>query len=231
MATSKGKRHEIKYTINYFDYLTYSGRLKKILKEDHSVNGEGYEVTSIYFDDRYNTAYLEKIRGDEFRSKYRLRYYNDEQDFYKLEKKEKWQRMTVKSSTQLEKKVVDEILLGNYQVIADSQDTLVREFYYGLTKKMLRPKTVIRYHRNAYMHPIGEFRLTLDTDIRFGLYRDNIPVDQLMYMQAIENNEVIMELKFDGVLPSMISNMIQASRVISSSSSKYVYSRQYDYNY
>jgi len=231
MAISKGKRHEIKYTINYFDYLTYSGRLKKLLKEDHSINGEGYEVTSIYFDDSYNTAFLEKIRGDEFRSKYRLRYYNDEQAFYKLEKKEKWQQMTVKSSTLIEKKVVDEILCGNYQVIAGNEDALIKEFYYELTKKMLRPKTVIRYHRNAYMHPIGEFRITLDTDIRFGLYRVGIPIDQLMYMQAVEHSEVVMEIKFDGVLPSMISNMIQASRVISSSSSKYVYSRQYDFNY
>lgn len=231
MAVSKGKRHEIKYTINYLEYMTYHQRLRQVLEEDHSEQGQGYDVTSIYFDDIYNTAFLQKVRGDAFRYKYRLRYYNDSHEHYKLENKEKWHQMTVKSSTLLSDATVQKILAGDYEILDADEDPLVQDFYSLLKTGTLKPKTVIRYHRNAYLHPVGGLRVTFDTDVRFALFKTGMEVEDMMFIPAISPDEAIMEIKFNGVLPCVVEDLIQASKTMSSSSSKYVYSRILDYNY
>jgi hypothetical protein len=45
--------------------------------DDHAQGGF-YKIRSVYFDDYWNTAYLDKIRGVQNRRKYRIRFYNDD---------------------------------------------------------------------------------------------------------------------------------------------------------
>lgn len=71
-------RHEYKHIINYGDYLALKSRLNIIMnKDEHSIDGK-YKIRSIYFDDLDDQAYQDKINGLSNRSKYRLRYYNDD---------------------------------------------------------------------------------------------------------------------------------------------------------
>lgn len=71
-------RHEYKHIINYGDYLALKSRLGVFMKTDeHSIDGQ-YKIRSIYFDDMNDSCYQDKINGVNKRSKYRIRYYNND---------------------------------------------------------------------------------------------------------------------------------------------------------
>ena len=81
-------RHEIKYVISGQEADLLSGRLGKLFRRDSHGKGHGrYLVTSLYFDDIYDSALRDKIDGTDDRRKYRLRYYGDDVSFIRLEKK------------------------------------------------------------------------------------------------------------------------------------------------
>ena len=69
-------RHELKFIINEGTYLMLRARLAPLMTVDsHGLNGE-YRVTSLYFDDVYNSAYWQKVNGIETRRKFRIRAYD-----------------------------------------------------------------------------------------------------------------------------------------------------------
>lgn len=71
-------RHEYKHIINYGDYLALKSRLSIFMQTDkHSIDGQ-YKIRSIYFDDMNDSCYQDKLNGVNKRSKYRLRYYNND---------------------------------------------------------------------------------------------------------------------------------------------------------
>lgn len=66
-------RHELKYTINYFDFLELESKLKYIAKADENASADGsYNVRSLYFDNPYDKALREKIEGVSKREKFRI---------------------------------------------------------------------------------------------------------------------------------------------------------------
>ena len=86
-------RHEYKHEISMSDFITLSIRLNAALKADEFARADGaYEITSLYFDDVYNTALKEKISGVNCRDKFRLRRYNNDTEHIKLEKEKQARR-------------------------------------------------------------------------------------------------------------------------------------------
>ena len=81
-------RHELKFYINYRDYMVLRQALKALLAPDE--NGDennSYHIRSLYFDDRDETALVDKLAGVEERNKYRIRIYNFSDQKIRLEKK------------------------------------------------------------------------------------------------------------------------------------------------
>ena len=57
-------RHELKYYINYRDYTLLRGVLKALMPLDPHAGPNGdYHIRSLYFDDAYETALVEKMAG------------------------------------------------------------------------------------------------------------------------------------------------------------------------
>ena len=82
-------RHELKFIINEGTYLMLRERLTPLMTVDpHGVNGE-YRVTSLYFDDIYNSAYWQKMNGIQTRRKFRIRAYDLDPSIISLESKHK----------------------------------------------------------------------------------------------------------------------------------------------
>lgn len=81
-------RHELKYYINYIDYLSVRQSLRHLLESDSNADKNGdYIIRSLYFDDLGDSALRKKIAGVDNRDKYRIRIYNFSNDVIKLEKK------------------------------------------------------------------------------------------------------------------------------------------------
>ncbi|MFR4998312.1 MAG: VTC domain-containing protein [Clostridium paraputrificum] len=80
-------RHEIKHFINYSDYLQIRNRLKHIASIDTSSTSNGrYKIRSLYFDNLYDKVLMEKINGFNKREKFRIRFYNNDTSFIRLER-------------------------------------------------------------------------------------------------------------------------------------------------
>jgi len=91
-------RHEMKYLITYRDYYLLRSRLEKVMKRDKNSGEDGYFIRSLYFDDIYDSCYLEKEDGVGRRRKYRIRIYNLDDDVIKFEIKDKFDSYISKSS-------------------------------------------------------------------------------------------------------------------------------------
>ena len=95
-------RHELKHTINRQDDLELTGRLRKLFRHDRHADSHGiYRVSSLYFDTPWDKALREKIDGVNRREKFRLRYYNEDLSFIRLEKKFKINGMCGKYTARL----------------------------------------------------------------------------------------------------------------------------------
>lgn len=231
MDLIKANRHELKFTISDLDCLVLKNRLSKVLKRDKNCPAEGYSITSLYFDDFKNSAYTQKINGDAIRHKYRIRFYNDDTTFFKLERKSKIHQMTKKVSGILTEEEVINIYNSNFQFLKEKETQLFKDFYLQLTHSFIKPKVIVKYNRLAFVHPVGNLRITFDSNVKTSSNKINIFDENLNYRQATGLKDVIMEIKFNGILPNHIKSLIQSGHVMAASSSKYVYSRKYNYNF
>ena len=83
-------RNEWKYLISTSEKEMLMLRLKPFLQPDPHAGEGGYYIRSLYFEDYWNSAYAEKEAGVLMRKKYRIRIYNNNDKFIKLERKKKF---------------------------------------------------------------------------------------------------------------------------------------------
>ena len=224
------KRHELKYLINNSDYLTLKRKLDLLLKRDeHSIESP-YLITSIYFDDLNNKAYYQKVNGDSYRYKYRIRFYNNNKNLFKLEKKSKLEQITSKTSVYLNRDEVDDIMNKNYKFLLLKNNNLCAEFYLELSRGLLKPKVVVEYERLAYVHKISDLRITFDTNIKSSFNTTDLLEKDCIYTNNLEEENIVMEIKSNGDIPVYLKSILQLGKSTQTSMSKYVYSRKYNYN-
>lgn len=222
-------RHELKHIINYMDYRVLRDRLNKIFKKDNYVNHEGfYIVKSLYYEDVFNSAYKDKINGVNKREKFRIRYYNEDLNFIKLEKKIKINNKCIKKAELITLEEVESLLNGDIEFLLYSGSELFIEFYSKIKGKLLKPSTIIEYKREPYIFIPGNVRITLDTDIKTGLKNINFlnqnnnlfPTDPEIYG--------VLEVKYDEFLPEIVKKTVQTNSLSSSAFSKYAIGRRFD---
>lgn len=224
------KRHELKYLISKTDYEVFKRKLDPLFKKDEHSNNLPYTITSLYFDDIYNTAYQQKINGDAYRYKYRIRYYDLSRTLFKLEKKEKRDQITNKESATLSYVEVQCIINEDYDFLADKEGELYFEFYQRIKNGLLKPKVIVEYERVAYTHLVGNLRVTFDLNLRSSFNIHDLFDSSAMYIDPLQTGEVIMEIKFNGEFPSYLRSILQTHNSTQTSVSKYVHSRKYNYN-
>ena len=121
-------RHELKYQINFADYLAIRQRILPIMKVDKNTDGDGrYFIRSIYFDNIDDKALREKINGVQKREKFRIRYYNDDLSFISLEKKMKQNNLCRKLSEEITEDECRSILDDKIDWLMEHPSELVRE--------------------------------------------------------------------------------------------------------
>ena len=122
-------RHEYKHEINTSDFITLSMRLNAALKANEFARADGaYEITSLYFDDVYDTALKEKISGVNCRDKFRLRPYNTDTDHMKLEKKSTRGGLCLKECAVTTSTQAQSIIGGDIDFLAE-QGGVMAELY------------------------------------------------------------------------------------------------------
>ncbi|WKK93938.1 VTC domain-containing protein [Clostridioides difficile] len=81
-------RFEMKHKITEADVLALKSRLYPIMKKDENASKDGkYLIRSLYFDTPEDKALLDKLNGVAIREKFRIRFYNNDCSYIRLEKK------------------------------------------------------------------------------------------------------------------------------------------------
>lgn len=223
MEQEKRYRHELKYGIPYEEYLAMRRRLLPVMKKDPHVAENGlYRIRSIYFDNEDDKALREKIDGIEKREKFRIRYYNDDLSHIVLEKKIKSGNLCMKYDAVLTEAECRAILDGDTAFMPAHPEELVREMYAKMRYQRLKPRVVVSYIREPYIYPPGNVRVTFDSGIRTSLFSRSFLEEHQTEISATDTpGDMILEVKYDAFLPSVIQGLIQFSGSRQQSFSKY----------
>ncbi|NCE66131.1 polyphosphate polymerase domain-containing protein [Pseudoflavonifractor sp. 524-17] len=219
-------RHEWKYEINYSDLLAIRRRLSAVAQVDQYAIDGTYEIRSLYFDNLEDKILREKQDGIGVREKYRIRYYSGNTQAIRLEKKSKRGSLGTKYGAPLSRGEVQAILDGQYAWMAESGRPLVVELYSKILTQSLRPKTIVEYTRQPFTYAPGNVRVTLDYNLRMGLGYSGFLDPDCVTIPA-RDRPVILEIKWDAYLPTVIEHAVRLPGRASTPFSKYAVCRVY----
>ena len=221
-----GLRHEEKYYISRAAYHPLKARLDAALfKDPHITHTDGkYFIRSLYFDDYCQSGLLDKVEGVETREKFRIRFYDLNDSFIRLEAKQKLGQMTRKRSAVLTRDQVDRLLQGDLWWMYENEQPLVRNFYLKARTRLLRPAVTVDYYREAYV--FQDVRLTFDSDIRSGRYGFELFDSTLSTAPVMPSDRLVLEVKYDEALPFAVKQLIKSVPLARCAISKYALCRE-----
>lgn len=219
-------RNEIKFIINKDSAEILKNKLSLIMDLDqNSTEDNSYLIRSLYFDDINSTAYYEKMDGVEYRKKYRIRLYNNDTNFIRLECKYKHENKTSKDQILIDKNICDRIIDGSIKDLKIKEENLLTKFIIDSKLNNLIPSIIVDYKRLAYTYPVSEVRVTFDSKIRSGRYNYNLYDEDLSTYKVIEDNEVVLEVKFNEILPEAIAIILSTVPTFRQAFSKFAVCR------
>ena len=202
-------RHEWKHEITYADLIAIRQRLRAVAETDpHAIDGK-YLIRSLYFDNMKDKALREKVDGVNRREKFRIRYYNgDPAAVIHLEKKSKLNGLGTKYSAPLTMEEAQKIVDGDIGWMMDSPHPLIQELYCKMRYQGMKPRTIVDYTREPYIYRPGNVRVTFDYGIRTGLRATDF-LDPACVTIPAGDAGIILEVKWDDFLPSIIRDAVQ----------------------
>jgi len=201
-------RHELKYPLTFMEYQVLRHKLAAVLKSDSHAGPNGrYHIRSLYFDDFRNTALFEKQAGVARRKKYRMRIYNYSDEFIKFERKTKLDQYILKDCVRLTREDADRMIAGDISFLAGSENGILRDFYLECRSNLLRPVVMVDYLREAYVHPVGNVRITFDIGLHTGLGSVDFFDRECSTTGIHEDHDIMLEIKFNDVLPLHIRGL------------------------
>lgn len=220
-------RHEWKHEIRFGDMLILRQQLGSVMEHDPHAKDGKYLIRSLYFDNAADKALREKLDGVNNREKFRIRYYDHDISLIHLEKKTKRNGLGSKKQAELTAGEAQSIVDGNWEWMKDADRPLVRELHAKMQSQGLRPRTIVDYIREPFVYGPGNVRVTLDYDIRTGLRSTDFLNPNCVTIPA-GDAPIILEVKWDAFLPSIIRDIVQLEGRHSSAFSKYAVCRMYD---
>lgn len=219
-------RYELKYLVNNGAAHIIKSRLSKVCSSDYNADENGeYRVTSLYFDDFCDSAIADNLSGQFARKKFRIRIYNGNDSFIRLERKSKRNGGGKKDSITLTKPQYDKILTGDYAFMQNADNPVMLDFYTMIKTRLLRPKVIVDYQREAFIYEPGKVRITFDKHIKAGIGNIDLFNEHAMYAPATDTTDIILEVKYTGFLPQHIRDMVQHGNGLRQATSKYTLCR------
>lgn len=219
-------RHELKHTINECDRLILSSRLRNVMDTDPHANADGtYLIKSLYFDSYTDKALREKLDGLNRREKFRIRYYNDDTSFLRLEKKSKINNLCHKASAVITAGECAKIISGDTDFLLEKDSELLKEFYAKQKYHMLRPKVIVAYNRESFVKDVSQTRVTLDSNIRGSTNVWEFLNPDLCLTHLYPHS--VLEVKYNEFLPDSVKKAVTLPSRRAGAFSKYAAVRYY----
>lgn len=164
------------------------------------------------------------------RNKYRIRIYNFSDSVIKMECKTKYDSLISKRSITIPRDLCDQIIAGDPSGLETTRSGLLNDVYREMTVNLLRPAVIVDYVREAYLHPAEEVRITFDKQLRSGLWSKDMFDRNLPTIPPFDNGEIILEVKYNRVLPTYIQHLLTTycAGACRSAISKYTWCRRFE---
>ena len=216
-------RHEEKFICSEKQLTLIKSRLQTILPLDVNQEGEDYQIRSLYFDTFDDRLLRESVDGVKRRHKYRIRFYNMQTSFFRMERKDTDGSLKQKQSAVLTHDQVSDVLEG--KGFSDSNTELLREVYLLQQTEGLRPVTIVDYRRTAFTYPTGNIRITFDRNISGTHSCADFLDPHALLIPVMPHGKHVLEVKYDGILPGYIAKALDIGSLAQISFSKYAYVR------
>jgi len=212
----KFNRFELKYLLTLKQAEQFKSALRAYLVPDeHGQDNGRYALTSLYYDSPDLRCYWEKEYGLRFRRKLRMRRYETGEPLTEetpifLEIKQRIDRVTQKRRAVLS--YGDALRLCNDRQLpnCESEDrAVIEEIYVFLWQYNLRPVSIVRYDRQAFIgtkYDIG-LRVTFDTELSFQSHRLHLH-EEPSSLPMLPGDQVVMEIKVNERMPIWLTELI-----------------------
>ena len=221
-------RHEYKYVIDAMQEGILTVKAGGVLTRDPHVREDGtYLIRSLYFDDIHDSCLAENLSGSDPRSKFRIRYYNDDTGRISLEKKSKKRGMCLKESCRLTADECRMLMNGRIPVITEDMPDRKKSLLTEVQLRGLVPKTIVTYERIPFIYSAGNVRVTFDRKITSSKNTDRFLSGDYVQRPILQKGHSILEVKWDEVMPKHINETLHLNGLEWTAFSKYYMCRKF----
>ncbi len=225
MAEESVARTETKYALDEVTAATLRGVMDHVMLRDPHGGDDGYLVRSLYFDTPFDQDYHDKIDGFEVRQKVRLRIYSSEDQTAKLELKRKVAKYQWKKSVTVSRDDAYRLIDGQYAAVGEKAESpFAKKIISMMERQCYRPRTVVEFHRLAFLLHIENTRVTFDTKLQASQSLPDLFSPTPAYHPIL--HPAILEVKYTNILPSQVKIALATANRLPLSISKYCLGRQ-----
>ncbi len=221
-------RHEYKYLISYGQLKMLQNRLNRLMPVDPHCGPDGmYNISSLYFDDYYNSGFYDNLSGADPREKYRIRIYNHSDERISLECKRKENGKTLKKACVISKDQCETMMRGGVIPITAETPKVLKATMLKVLNQGLHPVVIVEYDRIPYVYRNGNVRVTLDMNMSSSSYTQDFLDNKAPKRPIMEKGNHLLEVKFDEYIPDFIFRALQLDNLEQTAYSKYFLCRKY----
>jgi hypothetical protein len=212
----KFNRFELKYILTLRQAEAFKRALSAYMRPDEHGNDNGrYALASLYYDSPELRCYWEKEYGLRFRRKLRLRRYENgealtEETPIFLEIKQRVDRVTQKRRAVLPYGAALRLCYERQMPEHAPEDkAVIEEIYVFLWQYNLRPVSIVRYDRQAFVgsaYDLG-LRVTFDSNLTFQAHPLHLH-EAPQSLPMLPANQVVLEIKVNERIPSWLMGLI-----------------------
>ena len=223
-------RHEYKYPISRMQMTLEEAKLSAVAGKDKNAGEQGYyNIRSLYFDDYYDSCYMDNVNGTDNREKYRIRIYNHSAKNIKLEMKKKVRGKTQKLSCAITEEQCRLLMKGMIPDDIGPKQQVLHKLAYLMAVRLMGPKIIVDYDRVPYVYRIEDanVRVTFDMNLTSSENIEDFLEERIDGRGIFAVDELLMEVKYDDFLPDEISSILQLEGLQASTFSKYYLCRKF----
>lgn len=219
-------RFELKYLLHFRQVDELLDRIRNHVTGDPNAADDGfYKVVSLYYDSPGLLCYWEKIDGEKYRRKLRVRTYGESPTEAFVEIKQRYNLTVQKRRVRVPLAEAEEQLArmdrGAYE---GGGDPVFDEVFNLRRRQQLEPKLIVSYNRTAFFDRYkDDLRITLDRNVRCRNLDLSLSKHRTKGPWAIPPQFNVLEIKFNEVLPRWICTVLNAMDLTIVRLSKYCY--------
>ncbi len=214
-------RAELKFFLSYREAALLRERFRGVMRPDPHADADGcYTVTSLYFDTPNDRSRYGNDASARCRKKYRIRVYDHADSFIALECKHKCGDRGWKDVIPLTKEEYTSLLKGDPTPLLAHPEEAAQRAYADLRVYLYRPRAIVEYKREVFLHPIEQVRITFDTEIR-GCDSAGDILSPPPLTPTLPADLVLLEVKYHRFLPAFVHDLLPTDIMPATPNSKY----------